>query len=94
MACGSYLPVVSGGLELRGGAGFGIFVVRSAEDLEKCFPLWLEQLRRNSGEAILFSEKYVESARRIVVLFARFHDGRTEIFAWSDASLQSRYRKV
>jgi biotin carboxylase len=78
----------------RGGGGLGVYVVQQESDLERKLPLWIEQLRRNYGEAILFAERYVESSRHIVVPFARFRDGSVEIFPMVDASLQCRFRKI
>lgn len=79
---------------VRGGGGFGLSVMHEAADVERKLPLWLEQLRMNFGEAILFIEKYVESARRISLPFARFGDGHFKLFPIVDSSLQSRSRKV
>ncbi len=79
---------------VRGGSGHGIYVVHSPEDLDTGLPLWLEQLRRGVGEVMLFTERYVEGARRIVAPFARFKDGRSAVLPLVDASLQSRFRKV
>jgi acetyl-CoA carboxylase biotin carboxylase subunit len=78
----------------RGGGGLGVFVVQAESDIERKLPLWIEQLRRNYGEAILFAERYMESARHILVPFARFRDGRFKTFPPTDSSLQSRYRKI
>lgn len=79
---------------VRGGGGFGLHVVHQPGDFERKLPLWLEQLRRNLGEVLLFTERYLEGARHIVVPFARFRDGRTHVFPLTDASLQCRYRKI
>jgi acetyl/propionyl-CoA carboxylase alpha subunit len=79
---------------VRGGGGFGVFVVQEPSDLERKIPLWVEQVRRNLGEVSFFSERYLESARHIVVPFVRHMDGRFRVFPMTDASLQSRYRKV
>ena len=79
---------------LRGGGGFGCFVLTGPEDLEKRVPLWIEQLRHNFGEAMLFAERYAGSSRHIFVPFARFRDGKFQSFPTVDASLQNRYRKI
>jgi 3-methylcrotonyl-CoA carboxylase alpha subunit len=76
------------------GGGAGRFLIREDEDLERRLDLWMEQVRRQSGEVILFTERYVEGARYVVQPFARLNDGRFETFPSYDASLQSRYRKV
>ncbi len=79
---------------VKGGGSFGLFVVQEAADLETKVPLWVEQVRRNLGEVSLFAERYLESARHVLVPFVRFVDGRFRVFPMTDASLQSRYRKV
>ncbi|MGZ6309638.1 MAG: ATP-binding protein [Bdellovibrionota bacterium] len=78
----------------RGGGASGVLVIQQPEELERKLPLWMEQLRRNFGEVLLFAERYLDGARHIVVPFVRFQDGRFSHFPMSDASLQSRYRKV
>jgi acetyl/propionyl-CoA carboxylase alpha subunit len=78
----------------KGGGSFGLFVVQEPGDLERKIPLWVEQVRRNLGEVSLFAERYLESARHILVPFVRYMDGRFRTFPMTDASLQSRYRKV
>jgi acetyl-CoA carboxylase biotin carboxylase subunit len=79
---------------IRGGGSFGLFAVQDIEALEKSLPLWCDQLRRNFGEVILFAERCLEGARHVILPFARFQDGRTQVFPISDGSLQCRYRKV
>ena len=79
---------------LRGGGGFGCFVLTGPEDLEKRIPIWIEQLRHNFGEAMLFAERYAGTSRHIFVPFARFQDGKFQSFPMVDASLQNRYRKI
>ena len=75
------------------GAG-SLLVVQDEDDLKKRFPLWMEQLRIETGEAIAFAERYVESARQVKLPFARFHDGRIEFFPTVEGSLQSRNRRI
>lgn len=79
---------------VRGGGSSGVFVVHAPEDFERKLPTWIEQLRRQVGEVLLFAERYVEGARHVVVPFVRFHDGRFRAFPSVDSSLQSRWRKV
>ncbi len=79
---------------VKGESNLRLQVIHNFDDVEKNLPLWLEQLRRNSGEVILFAERYVEGARHMIVPFARFQDGRFEVFPTVEASLQSRFRKV
>jgi len=79
---------------VKGGGSLGVFVVHDSEMLERKLPIWFDQLRKTHGEVILFAERYIEGARQIVVPFARFQDGNTQVFPSIDASLQCRYRKV
>ncbi|MEK6580725.1 MAG: hypothetical protein AABZ55_15985 [Bdellovibrionota bacterium] len=79
---------------VRGGGSFRLLVIHSNEDLRTQLPLWLDQLRKNFGDVILFVERYLQSARHLVVPFVRLSDGRTRIFPIVDASLQSRHRKI
>jgi acetyl-CoA carboxylase biotin carboxylase subunit len=76
------------------GGGAGRYVAREPEDLERRLELWIEQVRRNAGEVIVFPERYLEGARYVVQPFARLVDGHFEVFPAYDASLQSRYRKI
>ncbi|MGK5082361.1 ATP-grasp domain-containing protein [Bdellovibrionota bacterium FG-1] len=79
---------------VKGGGSLGVFVVHEAEDLKRKIPLWIEQLRHHLGEVSLFAERYLEGARHVVVPFVRYQDGRVRVFPITDASLQSRFRKV
>lgn len=79
---------------IRGGAGFGVQILRSHQDLEKKLPLWLEQLARVYGEAIVFPETYLESCKRIIAPFARFRDGKIVCFSKIDSSLQHLFRRL
>ncbi len=79
---------------VKGESNLRLQVVHQREDVQKNLPLWIEQLRRNSGEVLLFAERYVEGARHVVVPFARFANGRFKTFPMVDASLQSRFRKI
>jgi acetyl/propionyl-CoA carboxylase alpha subunit len=79
---------------VHGGGGDGEFFIEDIRTLEKRLPLWINQLRKKLGEVILFVERYVEGARRVVLPFARFQDGRFQTFPTIDASLRSKQRKV
>jgi acetyl/propionyl-CoA carboxylase alpha subunit len=72
----------------------GVIVIQDSSDLESKLPLWVEQLRRNSGEVILFCERYLEGAHLVSVPFARLLDGRAVTFPLVDGSLECRYRKI
>ena len=82
-----------------GGGQFGVYTVQGPLSLGQDFTLWLEQLRYNLGEVILFPEKYLESSRHLSVPFVRFNSGQSgkskiQIFPIVDGSLQSRFRKL
>ncbi len=89
---GQKLPFVLKAVKGRGSTS--LFVAKEQETLKQDLSLWVEQLRRNVGEVILFAEKYVDGARHLVVPFSRFQDGRIWTFPLTDISLQCRYRKV
>jgi acetyl/propionyl-CoA carboxylase alpha subunit len=78
----------------RGGGGLSLFAAKSMDDVEAQAPLWLEQLIANSGESMVIAERYIEEARLVSVPFARFWNGRIEVFSPVDASLLCRNRKV
>lgn len=78
----------------KGGSRYGLTAIHETAELQEKLPLWLEQLRANSGEVILFAEKYLEGARCVSVSFARLPGARTRIFPMVDATLQCRHRKV
>lgn len=86
------LPVVL--KSIRAGSGYGVFVVRSHDDLVRRVPEWIEQQLHVYGEAIVFPETYLESARRIIAPFARFRNGDFEAFSLIDASLQHQFRRL
>lgn len=78
----------------KGGSRYGLTVIHETAELQEKLPLWLEQLRANCGEVILFAERYLEGARCISVSFARLPGGEFRVFPLVDASLQCRHRKV
>lgn len=79
---------------IKRGEGLGIQVFQTADDLRSGLGVWLEQLRRNVGEAILVIEHYLEGSRQIELPFVRFADGKVKFFQPVDGSLQSRHRKM
>ncbi len=70
------------------------FVVQRREDTLEPLQLWLEQLNANSGDTIVFAEKYLESSHLLSLPFARFNDGSCEFFAEVDSSLRDRHGKL
>ena len=79
---------------VRGGGSSSSFLVRDETSLKTQVAVWFDQLRRSLGEVIFVLEKYVEGARKILVPFVRFRNGKIQLFPTSDVSLQSRYRKI
>jgi biotin carboxylase len=79
---------------VRGESSERMQVIQEREDVRRKIPLWLEQLRQNTGDPIIFAERYLEGARHIVVPFVRFQDSAFQIFPMIDASLQCRFRKM
>jgi len=78
----------------RGLGGGGICVLHSEEDVLTKLELWLEQLRVNQGEIIVFPERYLEGGRIVSLPFARVDGEGTQFFPLIDVSLQSRGRKL
>ena len=78
----------------KGSGQFSVQVVQSPQFVTKELLPWFEQLRWNTGEVILFPERYLEGARQFVVPFVRLKGQRAQIFPLLDSSLQSRFRKV
>jgi acetyl/propionyl-CoA carboxylase alpha subunit len=75
-------------------SSLSVRVIYGQEDFGPLLDLWLEQLRKNHGEVILFAERYIEGARRVALPFARSNEGKIWFFPTVDSSLQYRYRKV
>lgn len=71
----------------RARSGYGSRVIRSLEDLQEWVPIWMNQLREYTGQALLFVERYLESSRSYVQPFARLKTGEIEYFPIIDASL-------
>ncbi len=79
---------------VKGAGRFGQFLVQDFNGLGQKLELWCDQLRRQQGEVILFSEKHLEGARLVSVPFVRFQGGQIQIFPPTDASLQCNYGKI
>jgi acetyl/propionyl-CoA carboxylase alpha subunit len=89
------LPLV---LKAAKGLGSGgLFLLNSGpagENWKKDLKIWFEELRYSHGEVIVFAENYLDSARQILIPFARCRNGQTQIFPSLDVSLQCRYGKL
>lgn len=79
---------------IRGSGSFGVCVLYQKEELKARVSLWIEQLRKRTGEVVLMTEHYLLDARHLVVPFCRDRLGNIQIFPIVDASLQSQFRKV
>lgn len=79
---------------LKGGAGYGINLIRSPEELETQAPLWFEQLNRHYGDAAVFVEKSLPSSRHLIVPFISMDVENPQFLPWVDASLQSRWKRM
>lgn len=77
-----------------GGGRYGIYTVHSTRGLSHEFDLWLEQLRNHVGETLLFIERSPDSARRMILPFARFHDGSIFYFPTVDGSLHTQHQTL
>jgi acetyl/propionyl-CoA carboxylase alpha subunit len=79
---------------VHGSGPFSMIDIRDAEDLERRLPLWTEQLRKQTGEVLLFVERVIEGARIISLPFARSHSGALKFFSTVDSSIRSRHRRI
>ncbi len=77
--------VLKSAYRMRG--GYGQRVIRGLEELSEWVPVWMNQLQDQTGESILFVERYLESARSYVQPFVRFQNGDLNFFPITDASL-------
>jgi len=77
-----------------GGGGRGMFIARSAGDLEAGFDKASNEAREAFGDGTLYMERYVENARHVEVQV--FGDGKGHVlhFGERDCSIQRRYQKV
>jgi biotin carboxylase len=89
---GERFPIVLKSLKVA--QGHGMQVVTTLEQLRDIVPIWFEQLTRRYGEASVIVERCPPSARHLVVPFAADGERFTEIFAFVDASLQTRWRRM
>lgn len=79
---------------VHGSGPFSMIDIRDAEDLERRLPLWTEQLRKQTGEVLLFVERVIEGARIISLPFARSNSGAIKFFSTVDSSIRSRHRRI
>jgi acetyl-CoA carboxylase biotin carboxylase subunit len=80
---------------LKGGAGYGIFIVRNDTELIEQVPVWLEQLAHHyDGETAVIVEKSLPSARHLIVPFISTGSEDPKHLPWVDASLQSRWKRM
>ncbi|OFZ19733.1 MAG: hypothetical protein A2X94_16915 [Bdellovibrionales bacterium GWB1_55_8] len=80
---------------VRPAGPFGVRILQaSGNELESALALWMEQLRRRSGELMIYPERYLDDARQVTIPFARFSDGTLHIFPFVDTSLQSRNHEI
>ncbi len=77
-----------------GGGGIGMEICRSADELRAAFAKVVRLAKSNFGEAGVFLERFVESARHIEVQI--FGDGKGKVLALGerDCSAQRRNQKV
>lgn len=79
---------------LKGGAGFGVQLVRSPQELEQIAPLWFEQLNRHYGDPAVIVERTLPAARHLIVPFISMDPENPQLLPWVDASLQSRWKRM
>jgi len=79
---------------LKGGAGFGVQLVRTPQELEQTVPLWFEQLNRHYGDSAIIVERTLPAARHLIVPFISMDPENPQLLPWVDASLQSRWKRM
>lgn len=77
-----------------GGGSQGVWVVKDHQDLREKAPRWLDLLRLKQSQPLVFLERFLSESRHWVLGFCRRASGEVQ-FPWlSEASLQSRCRKL
>jgi acetyl-CoA carboxylase biotin carboxylase subunit len=77
-----------------GGGGKGMFLARSAEDLEASFSRASREALAAFGDGRLYMERFVERARHVEVQIVGDGEGTVIHFGDRDCSVQRRYQKL
>lgn len=77
-----------------GGGGRGMFVARSAADINESFDKASAEALEAFGDGTLYIERYVENARHVEVQVIGDGQGKVVHFGERDCSVQRRYQKV
>ncbi|MEM7543098.1 MAG: acetyl-CoA carboxylase biotin carboxylase subunit [Pseudomonadota bacterium] len=77
-----------------GGGGKGMFVARSAVDIESMFDSATAEARQAFGDGTLYIERYVENARHVEVQILGNGEGEVVHCLDRDCSIQRRYQKL
>jgi len=77
-----------------GGGGKGMFLARSAEDLEASFSRATREALTAFGDGRLYMERFVERARHVEVQIVGDGEGTVIHFGDRDCSVQRRYQKL
>lgn len=77
-----------------GGGGKGMFLARSAEDLEASFSRASREALAAFGDGRLYMERFVERARHVEVQVVGDGEGTVIHFGDRDCSVQRRYQKL
>lgn len=77
-----------------GGGGRGMRILKSDNELEKCFMEAQNEARNAFGDDTLFLEKYIESPKHIEVQIAGDNYGNIVHLFERDCSVQRRFQKV
>jgi acetyl-CoA carboxylase, biotin carboxylase subunit len=77
-----------------GGGGRGVFVARSADEIERSFDTASAEARGAFGDGSLYIERYIGNARHIEVQILGDSHGNAVHLGERDCSLQRRFQKV
>lgn len=77
-----------------GGGGKGMFLARSAADLEASFDRATREAVAAFGDGRLYMERFVEMARHVEVQIVGDGEGKVVHFGDRDCSVQRRYQKL
>ncbi|HEU0196954.1 MAG TPA: biotin carboxylase N-terminal domain-containing protein [Nevskiaceae bacterium] len=77
-----------------GGGGIGMYVAHDAAELERAFATGSKQAQKFFGNASVYLEKYIASARHVEVQLLGLADGTMVAVGDRDCSAQRRHQKV
>jgi pyruvate carboxylase len=77
-----------------GGGGRGMRVIRSEEELNKCFEEARREAKNAFGDDTVFFEKFIDQPKHIEIQIVADHHGNVMHLFERDCSLQRRFQKI